>query len=481
MDPEIIRALRDGQPVEAIAAELQRRGLPVPPNLQAVADSLAAGSGPSPFAQAVNDAAVPAAAAGTLGAAGFGLYKRFSPSGRGKHRIELAARETPGGPQALIDRFNEFKAAGRGDLVTLGDLSPRLGAEADFVATSNEPARAILGELHAERQGGVPARVRQDLTELAPSGYVAPAAEAAGIGQAKADFAASERGFEGLRQQNLVLRDPASLAGELRKPENKPLMNAYLEARAQSLSAGGTGQASFRMLQDVKRDLDQRISSAFAAGNGDLAKELKDARARLYGIMEEQVGPQYREAVATYRSLSRQEELLQEGIDVWSSRQLQPPDIEQVMRRMNPEELETFRRGVAGGLFRDIENARTTGNVSRGLLKESLAQKEKMVRLIFGDKATFDAFMRRQQLEDALARMGEVVGQSATARRQQQLFDPVEAGVDALTSGPISAGRSLAGKASGFVARRTARSMVPALTARGTALEELLRTLARVR
>lgn len=445
---------------------------------------------PSPFADMVNTATTAGPATGAavsgLGAAGMlgvGGYALYGKKPAGSRRMAEAVQES-GGLPALKQQLDAFKTAGRGDLPTLGDLSPRMGAAADFVSTSHEPTRLALGAINAERQAGVPGRVGQDIAQLAPGGAVAPRQEIAQTGADKAAFAQSEAGFEGLRQKNVILRDPVSLATELQKPENKPLLNSYLEARAQSLSAGGSGAPSFRVLQDMKRDLDQRITAAFTTGNGDLGKELKGARERLFDIMEQQVGPQYRSAVSTYRQMSRQQELLQEGLDFWKSRDMQLADIQGTIKDLNPAELESFRRGVAGGLLTQVENAKTNSNVARQLLKES-AVTEKKLNLIFGGEANAKAFMGRMRLEDQLARMGEIVGQSATARRLQSLSEPLVEGEDVFhtLAHPASGIANWFSKVAGSqrIAKQAAKGMAPAFTQQGTpALEELLRNLSRL-
>lgn len=479
MDPQIQQALDAGYSPQEIAAELSRAGRPVPPELLQ--------SQPNSFVQAVNSvgasplapriAAGIGAGAATAGA-GMAGYARYSPRAQGIRRVQGAVKES-GGVEALLKRIKEMQGAGRGDLVTLGDLSPHLLNEADFVATSNDPARVALGELHEQRQRGVPARVRQDVVQLSPTGEVQPRLEARQLAADKAAFADSPAGFEGLRQANPTLADPVAFAQALEQPENRPLRDVFAKARATAITGGAQDVASFRLLQQMKRELDTRIQTAYAAGDGDLGKDLKRARNNLYGIMEEQVGPQYREAVATYRRISRQEDLLQEGLDFWNARDVQIADLEAQLQRMTPAERESFRRGVAGGLLTRLENKTKSGNVARELLKESDLTQRKL-ELIFGSGDELTKFMARLQIEDQFARLGGAVGGSATMRREQALFDPAEMAVDAAIS-PAGAVSGVARKAPNFIAKRTAAKMRPAFTTQGgDKLAELLKLLGKL-
>jgi hypothetical protein len=444
----------------------------------------------SDFADKVNTATNSQIVIGGLGAAstiasGAGqIYGKEAAAGR---QMNAALKDTPGGLPALQQKLDEFKAAGRGGLPTLGDLSPRMGTLADFTATSHEPTRIALSDINQARQAGVPARVGQDVSQLAPGGYTAPRQEIAQTAADKAAFAASEQGFEGLRQQNIVLKNPLSLVTEMKKPENKPILNSYLEARAQSISAGGSGVPSFQILQDIKRNLDERIGAAFTAGNGDLGRELKDARERLFNIMEEQVGPQYRSAISTYRQLSQKQELLQEGLDFWKSRDMQTADLQARVGELSktPGELESFRRGVAGGLLTQIENAKTNSNVARQLIKESASTQQKL-ELIFGGADQAQAFMKRMHLEDVMARLSDVVGGSATARRLQSLEEPAVETSDIFhtLAHPASGLANWASRFAGpqAIARKAAAGLSETMTTQGSpALEELLSRLSKIR
>jgi hypothetical protein len=467
---------------EELIAQLVAEGYS-PEEAQAAVQQLAA---PGSLAETVNRVTSPQAAAG-IGTAGAlaGVTKAvqssgfFDPSARGARRVKGAIAES-GGVEALLKRIQDMQGAGRGDLLTLGDVSPHLLDQADFVATSNEPARIALGQLHEQRQGGVPGRVKQDVSQLSPTGEARPRLEAKQVAADKAAFADSPAGFEGLRQANPTLVNPVGFAQSLEQPENRPLKDVFAKARATAITGGGSDVPSFRLLQQMKRELDAQIKAAFAAGDGDLGKDLKRARSNLYEIMEEQVGPQYREAVATYRRMSRQEDLLQEGLDFWNARDVQIADLEAQVAGMTPRELESYRRGVAGGLLTRIENAKKGGNVARELLKESDLTQRKL-ELIFGSGDELKSFMSRLQIEDQLARLGGAVGGSATARRGQSLLDPADIASDAVSGGPQGMMTGVARKAPSFMARRTASKRRPWFTAQGSEkVAELIRLLGKL-
>lgn len=512
MDPEIQRALSDGWKPKDIATELQRRGLPIPPELtqlinqQDFSSFVNQGAGPeaAPESGSVGAglavgagsalAAHPYLGAGILGAAGIKGTEMATRSARAGRRI-TSILEGSGGVEGLQKQLDAFKAAGRTD-VTLADLSDAARAQADFVATNNPEARDALAAIHHERQLGVPGRVRQDVVGLSPTGAAAPRSEILSNKAAQAAFGQSQEGFEGLRRANPTLADPATFVSELgldnpqAKPEMRPLRDAFakIQAKYASAGAGAPPPPSFNTLQQMDRELQKQITTAFAEGDGELGKELKGVRQKLFDIIEHQVGPQYRDAARRYRAFSQRQELLQAGLDFWS----QPQQLEDIAARvhgMTPEELNVFRRGVAGGLLTQIDAAKKGSNVARQLLKDSEANTAKL-KVIFGNQATFQRFVSRLELENSLAKLGDVIGNSATARRlsEMEAEAPLVGGARAAEGilSPKHAILSFIGEKllphARVYARGTAKELEPMFTTRGVpALEELLRTLSRIR
>jgi hypothetical protein len=496
MDPRIAQALADKVPPQVIIGWLQAEGSPIPPELQAMVaqpqaapqaeqpDALrnAVGAGVSMAADAAADHPY---VAGVLGAgAAFTAGEKATRSTRANRRLAQL-----GGRDALEQALQRYEATGRGQLVTLADLSDAARRQADFTATHNPPAGDEIARIHQERQAGVPSRVRQDVVALSPTGVggQAPAArsEIAQTGEAKAAFAQSEQGFEGLRRANPIVQDPQAFEAFLNAEGNEAVRAAYGKVRAKMVLAGNSGVPSFSTLHQMDRDLNKQITAAFQAGDGDLGRELKAARIRLLDHIEAQVGPQHKTAASQYRAFSRHQELLDEGLKFWNEA-MQVEDVQRMVQSMRPEELNVFRRGVASGLLTKLDQAQKGGsNVANQLLRDGELTTAKL-EVIFGSKSTLDRFLSRLAQERQLSLAGGIGKGSQTAARLSE--EAAEAGIAEaddvmrVASNPQgSAIRAVLDRllpSTRRLARGTAKELAPWFTAQGSeALRELLKKL----
>lgn len=498
MDPEIVRALKDGHSPQEIAAELQRRGLPVPPQLQMMAMPRQPSSAPpmpTPSAAGqigatpadASGVAMPAAAAAALGgAAGVGVAGRLA--GRAAldryaaQQLRTAVHEA-GGADELMKRVQQFDETGRGHMITLSDLDPRLTAEADYVATNNTPTRVALSKINTERRRGVPARLGADAEQLAPGGYSMPQYMGELTNRSQQDFAASDLGFEGLRKANPEM-SPQAMRKLFDFTQSPELSRVWGDAAQAGLIPPMQKDApqSFAVLQDMKERLDDATSEAFRKGRGQLGQKLGAARDHLVGMLTEEV-PGYASVASQYAVFARRKAMLERGQEVWHQ-DIQLPDLDREIASLGPEELKAFREGVLGGYLRDIENAQTNRNLATQLMEKS-AVKERKLKLIFGSESAFKDAMTRFAQEEAMGRLGQVVGGSQTARRvgaqATAAADAVEGATDAAhvllhpTTGiPLVARGRLSRWLPGAVATR----MAPAFTTEGSeALRAFLRAL----
>jgi len=484
MDPEIQRALQDGVPPHVIAAELQRRGIPVPQELASMA-------APADTPQAQPTDALPttsvmgkvglgglgAAAAGTLGAAGVGLNYWANPSKRADRFLQKAVDES-GGADALKSMLRQYQASGqgRGDLVTLGDLSKRMGAVADFTATNNPSARAKLSDINEARQAGAPRRVLGDVTGAI--GQQAPNVEIQQLKDAQQKFADSDQGYRGLRERNPVIAPQA--AGELHHFVTSPDLARVWKQAAEVHLIGpmpAADRLSFEVLQDMKERLDDAVGSAFQSGRGGLGVRLKSARDHLVQTMGDAI-PEYKPVAQTYHQYAKAQEMLQAGMDSWQS-PMQQADLAETVQSLSPQELDYFRRGMGGAVLRDIENS-GRNPTARMLMQTNAPTIEKKLETVFGSRQNFLAFKNKLELEKQMAAMGEHIGGASTARRlgaQADVADQALEAGDAMMH-PFSTVGKLVKDAPKYFAGPVASRLEDRMTAQGySELIKILRSL----
>lgn len=497
MDPEILRALKDGHSPQEIAAELRRRGLPVPPQLllggmpmqpSAAPPRMAPPTATQQVGSTSADAlgvAAPVAAAGAV--VGGGVAARLAGRAAMDRYAAKQLREAvtqSGGVDELMKRVQQFDETGRGHLVTLSDLDPRLTAEADFVATNHTPTRVQLSELNTARRKGVPGRLGADAEQLAPGGYVMPQYMNEMTHNSQQDFAASDLGFEGLREANPEMSAKAMrrLFDFTQSPELSRVWNDAAQAGLIPPMDKDAPQ-SFAVLQDMKERLDDATSEAFRKGRGQLGTKLGAARDHLVTMLQEEV-PGYASVASQYSVFARRKAMLERGREVWNDHTVQVPDLDREIASLSSEELKAFRQGVLGGYLSDIENAQTNRNLATQLMERS-ATMERKLKLIFGSEAAFKDAVTRYAQEAAMGRLGQVVGGSQTARRMgaqsTAAADAVEGATDAAhvllhpTTGIPLVAR---GKLSRWLPGAVATRMAPAFTEQSAeALRAFLRAL----
>lgn len=499
MDPEIQRALAAGYTPQQIAAELQRRGLAVPPELTSIMNApapQAADATRTPVPAAVQQmqptypdalaAAAPTAAAGAaLGAGVYGgakLTNRVLPKTVAERRIGRAVQQS-GGVEPLLRELQNYEQAGRGDIVTLGDLSVPLGEQgADFTATRNERARTSLLQLHRDRQRGVPARLLGDVKELVPGGYSSADFLINLSKQSQRDFAAGPTGFQGLRDANPAI-NPAE-APRLATFIESPRLEKLWRDAADVAGLGPKPKAdalSFETLQDLKERLDDATDVAFRTGRGNLGDRLRSARDELVDILSKAV-PGYEQVAAQYAQFAQHQTAVEAGLEAWNNHAIQLPDLARQIADMTPEQRAAFQRGMVSGYVRDIENARTNRNLANEMMSRSAILQRKL-EIVFGNQQNFEEAVKRFGLEASMNRMGQYVGGSATARR---LSAPgTDVGEAVVEAGAHTPHRgiyySTLGKIPEFHAERVASRMEPYFTATGSdAVRSLLERIARL-
>jgi hypothetical protein len=348
-----------------------------------------------------------------------------------------------GGMQAALDKLAALKAAGRGGVALLSDLSPRLGALADNAANTSAEAFTQLKALTDARQASQGERLLDD-TRAALGGELphAPAIQQR-MAQQTADWAAGPTGFGGIRVANPAI-DASAVSGALNKPE---IAQAWRQARlAGDINEGDPADAlfqklmganpgadpvqaraaahaltpptgprpiSFDDLHSFKQLLDDKVGRAYASGQGALAGAFKTVRDGVTEALENVPG--YASVNAQYAQRKGLEDALQQGVDAWG--QNDSRGLAQQVAGMSPEQLDVFRKGMASELVTKLRGASTNRDQATQLVNQSPAMTDKLKIVFGGQEGAFDSYMNAAKQEAQLADIKAATTGSATARR----------------------------------------------------------------
>lgn len=435
-----------------------------------------AGHAEGGFKERTNAAALPAALGMGMGAlvpAAVGTGRlALSPAARAERRLASAVGRS-GGVTALEQRAGEFRNAGKGGEVMLGDLSPHLRAEMDFAANTADDVRVPLEDRVAARHADAAARLGQDAESFLGG---APDAEAR-LGELEGrriQFANGPDGFEGLRENNAAIdadQVNQALAPLLQHPTIQAAWQQAARLRLLPPKAPA-GVSSFAELQSLKMRLDSAVGALYKQGLVPDAQQLSRARDAVVQIAE-QFADGYAGVNARYAGMHRLEEAVRRGMSAWGE-----SDSRALVREvgaMAPEELTELRSALASQLLAKLRGAASNRDQAQELMVASRAMQDKL-RIVFGDEDTFRAFMERVGMERDMARMRGAYGGSSTARRTAaQTMDPMEM-ASAAQGGPAAMASvgMRAGKTA--LARNTARQLGPMLMTQGAdQIDEFLR------
>jgi hypothetical protein len=282
------------------------------------------------------------------------------------------------------------------------------------------------------------------------------------IAQNKRAWAASEEGFEGLRQrypevetleglpdaidptappaQQIGFTAPpappppeiAEAAQALGKTLRQPVLrSAWSTAQRTGLIGDmpDLGQPSFQKLQDVKEALDDAVSSAFRQGKGNLGTRLRESRQAVIDALSEHV-PGYAEVAAKYRQFNAHEEAIEIGRGLFRAPKIAP--MRKAFESLSPALRKEARLGMASEFLGWLEG-RSIGagrDMSTTVAEASQKFSAKM-RMMFGSQRKFEQFMRETGLDAELARMQQALRGAETAIRTSQRGDVAAQGVSA--------------------------------------------------
>lgn len=429
---------------------------------------------------AVREGATGTLLGGALGAVA-GTLAEHTPSGVALRR-QLDAIQQSGGIRALRKTLADFRAGGRGDLVTTADLSRPLAGVGDFGATNNPTVYNKAADIFEHRQPDITERLLNDVDEhigtpdahvraqqlaegkrdwantaydnLRDSGAefspedLAPYLEhpkiKSALGEARlagdlAPGSLMEQRLARLTNEGSVVKTPADQLNELQSrmaasggnpaPEDKALAMRILNGepvesvfKPSQPVVAPTRPLSFTDMQQTKRALDGLVGTAYRKGNVPLAQAYGNIRNAVVDAITNKV-PEYAVVDAEYAAKSRLQDMLTQGQDAWNKigvRQLQ-----ENLSKLSPADRDEFRLGLASKLVDSLRDVSTNRNVAKQLLDKGISMQEKL-KVIFGDEDTFNNFMNRVKLEKKMADTRATVGGSATAKRTADVsFDPL--------------------------------------------------------
>jgi hypothetical protein len=456
---------------------------------------------------------------GAIPAVAGGVAARFAPAGSAMRRVADAV-EKDGGPEQILKNMQVMKDAGRGDVTTAADLGDHLRSAADYSATNSDDAYVPMKKLTVGRQRDQAGRLLDDVKSGAgETNYKGRMDQLKGD---LSDFADGPQGYGGIRDANPPI-DITKVSAALNKPtiqrawktarlaggittdspldalmqkliqKNPTADPAMIKAAAKNgmlgndiaemANAEAMRPVTFDDIHGMKQLLDDKISSAYVKGNGALANAYKTVRSGVIDAMHASV-PQSAAVDATYSAGKGLQESLKAGVKAWTMEDSQ--ELAKTVAKLAPENLEQFRVGMASKLVSRLRNAATNGDEARNLVNMSQSMEDKL-RVVFGDKATFDTFMSRVNAENELGKLKGVTSGSDTARRLAAAgFDPAEQAAHAapaVISGHTTIARKalqvLAKSTTGAMQRNTASAMAPMLMTQGSpGIEELLKKLA---
>ena len=366
-----------------------------------------------------------AVAGGLLGAAGgalipgaeAGVKTLLNPARPALSRV-ASAIDIP----SIQAEAARLASLGKGDVMTLADLSPQARALADQAATASPKAAEQISAVSGGRQAEQAQRVLQNVRDGLGGDEPSLAARAEDLAASRRQWAASPSGFQGLRDMN-VRFTPEDLA-QIDPILKQPVVSAAMKQAMQTGLIGTERPSTFQALQDIKESLDDAVTKAFRNGDGNLGTRLTQARDQIKGFLTANV-PDYATVSAEYGRRLSLETALQDGAEAWGKSDVQ--GLTRKVASLSPDQLEQFRAGMASKLVDDLSASKTNRDVAAQLANAGRAEQEKL-KVVFGDEPTFDKFMEQMKAEKQLAQLRSTTAGSPTAGRLAAASNALKAG-----------------------------------------------------
>lgn len=347
--------------------------------------------------------------------------------------------------------------AGRGDISVLADLGKPLTDEAKFAANNSSSARTAISDVIDERGSGSTQRVIDDFKNVVGDVH-APTREAELAGETRA-WAEGPDGYGGIRDKN-----PTVPLGDAEKLVTQPrVKNLWKEAKetgqvgltpelagsdamdklialnpkidgkawedllvnpdvVAQLRAAGKGHLidalnrgdghSFDNVQDLMHSLQDASTSAFASGKNNLGFKMKESAGLVQKTLEDHI-PGYADIADKYAQRKSLEAALDDGTK-WFHKANDITGLNKKVASLTPEQLDQFRHGVASEQLIQLQGSSGSNQATKTMIARNNPARTNMLKVVFGDEPTFDAFMTKAKAERQLGKLGDAVGGSST-------------------------------------------------------------------
>lgn len=421
-------------------------------------------------------------AIGAIAPALLGGYEYLMHPERAAMRRLGMAVEKSGGAGAVRAKAGEFNAAGLGDEATFGDLSDPLRAETKYsnmhspesavnriratsTRTADMPQRMMdkTRDLNPLLQTGggdinaadAAAQLTKDMDAWRKPAYAAlegevpntvlPQRNKPGYAAAMADVdAAKKLGVGGKALQGLIDK-----ADALKAPDVDPafltqpkVRNALAEAQKEGLigaSPEDADFASFEKLQNLHGRINSATERAFRAKNNVLGVKLAEVRDMLDTHMVENIDG-YSAVTKEFARRNGLERALANGADAWGAADTR--NMGALVNKLSPDELFRYRQGMASEFIAKLRGDTGQSFAQRVAAKAGVGGESALqdkIATIFGDRKTFDGFMKYAELEHELGRMkGSYSGSDTYAKFMAGNTDPVQQVAQLSTHGLVS-------------------------------------------
>lgn len=365
---------------------------------------------------------------GGLGALGPGVGQII-----GKGVSAVASRFGGGGGSAAEQAFGRATGADAiddvaGRLSSMGpdampmDLGPNLQRQAGALAATPGRSQELIRGAVSGRQEGAGGRIVSALDDA--------------LGQpvdtiAAADDIIAQRSAAAKPLYDAAYAKPVNFTPELESLLKRPSVGKAL-AKARSLAAdeGISSQQFFadvaddgavsivntpdmRQLDLTKRALDDMISGAQRAGNGNEARILTQTKNQLVGMMDN-AAPEYKAARDAFSGPSAVLDAMEEGSKAFKN-SLTPNQMRTQIMKMGDSEKEAFVQGARSAVADIMGTARNDANAARSAFMKGYNQ-EKLEILVGKEQAT--KMLQALDAETAFTGTRNVVtGNSETAAR----------------------------------------------------------------
>lgn len=470
-----------------------------------------AGSGTDAHSRAVGGAEG-AAGGAVLGAAMPAVLKTapairemansLTPISAAAAKVARAVRLS-GGVEAVRASNAAARAAGKGDVVVAGDLSPHLQRLTDYAANHNPETWINARETFNARQAGMTDRMLGDARTVI--GEPNAAERQTALESSRKSWANGPNGYGGLRSGEHPF-DEATFLSAIDKPlvsdgwgmarraddinggsnydemfkriagttddaveqtpanaEAQHVLDRMLkgekvspaEMREVGIYADGEGlhlpdeavepvaeprrPISFNDAQQFVRHLDSKTGMAYAKGNKPLGDAYAAVRNNVRSALSK-ASPDYEAVQAGYASRKDLEAQLAKGVEDWSANDTM--GFEKLKASMSPEQLDQYRTGMASKMISNLRSANTNIDTAKRITQASPNMKAKL-RMIFGSDDAFAHFVDQANWETKMAQTkGAVGGSRTTLGLAENNFDPIDV-VAKLHHGIIAPSRAL--------------------------------------